>query len=487
MLALALAGCQVVAADTYYVAPAGNDGWPGTLNQPWRTIQRAADTLAPGDTVYVKAGIYSERVTPSISGSAGNVITYAAYQNDLVTIDGSAVALPSWGGGLFEISGLSYITVSGLRVVNVGPGDNDVGILVDSSDHVVISNCSTYNTASSGIAAWDSSDIVIADNEVELACNDGEQECITVANTDVFEIRNNHVHHGGPGSIGGEGIDAKDGSRNGKVFGNHVHHINRLGIYVDSWDKHTYAIEVYGNVAHHCAGDGFALAAENGGLLEDVVVFNNIAYANDHVGLTVGGWGEPGASHPMSDITVVNNTFHDNGRAGWGGGILIDNPEVTGLVIRNNICSENSDFQIANEAFAPNPTVDHNLIDGTQAYTGAVNGADHQTGDPRFADAANADYHLLDGSPAIDNGSSTGAPVVDFDGSPRPFGAGHDIGAFEYGPSLFADGFESGDTGAWSSTAPRMSGGTAGRGDPEPLIVRAGIGLDVSGSSEKGR
>ena len=452
--AVALAACHAAAADTYYVAPGGNNGWPGTEGQPWATIQHAAETLTPGDLVYIKGGTYTERVTPSNSGSAGNVITYAAYQSDLVTIDGSGIALPSWGGGLFGISGLSYITVKGLRVINAGPGDNDVGILVDSSNNVVISNCSTYNTTSSGIAAWNSTNITIAGNEVELACNDGEQECITVANTDTFVIRNNHVHHGGPGSIGGEGIDAKDGSRNGKVFANHVHHINRLGIYVDSWDKHTYAIEVYGNLAHHCAGDGFALAAENGGLLEAVGVFNNIAYANDNVGLTIGGWGEPGATHPMTGITVINNTFHGNGTAGWGGGILIDNPEVTGLVIRNNICSENSDFQIANEASAPAPIVDHNLIDGTQSYSGAINGSNYQTGDPLFFDWTGADYHVLMGSPAIDTGSLTDAPVDDYDGSPRPQGAGYDIGSFEYGSHVFADGFESGDFGAWSSTAP---------------------------------
>ncbi len=38
------------------------------------------------------------------------------------------------------------------------------------------------------------------------------------------------------------------------------------------------------------------------------------------------------------------------------------------------------------------------------------------------------DYRLQPGSPAIDAGTSVGAPVVDIEGPPRPFGAGIDIG-----------------------------------------------------------
>lgn len=113
------------------------------------------------------------------------------------------------------------------------------------------------------------------------------------------------------------------------------------------------------------------------------------------------------------------NTFHDNGQAGWGGGILVDNSEVIGLVIRNNICSQNSDFQIADEASAPHPTIDHNLIDGTQNYAGAINGTDSQTGDPLFADATAADYHIQLGSPARDNGSAAGAPAMGGRGASR--------------------------------------------------------------------
>jgi hypothetical protein len=50
-----------------------------------------------------------------------------------------------------------------------------------------------------------------------------------------------------------------------------------------------------------------------------------------------------------------------------------------------------------------------------------------------FVDAAANDYHLSATSPAIDVGSSLGAPNVDLEGNGRPFGSAHDVGAYEFG------------------------------------------------------
>ena len=50
-----------------------------------------------------------------------------------------------------------------------------------------------------------------------------------------------------------------------------------------------------------------------------------------------------------------------------------------------------------------------------------------------LVDAAANDYHLSAASPAIDAGSSLGAPNADIEGNGRPFGSAHDIGAYEFG------------------------------------------------------
>ncbi len=416
---------------TYYVATSGSNANLGTEAQPWRTIQKAAITLIAGDTVYVKAGTYRERVVSRNSGNRGNYIAYTAYPGDTVTIDGTGIAMGRWDG-LFDVTDRSYIKISGFRITNSA----SAGIFAYDSSHITINKNYTYNTFSSGIGIWCGDNIIIDGNEVELACNDGPQECITVAVTDTFEIKNNHVHHGGPGTHGGEGIDVKHGSSNGKVYQNHVHDIpNRQGIYVDAWDKHTYNIDVFRNIVHDCATEGFAVASEAGGLLENVIIHNNIAYNNGSVGITIAGWGQSAVEHPMKNIKVINNTFYNNGRDDWGGGIIVANPNAENVVIRNNICSQNLSFQIAVEpdVSAANLTVDHNLIDGYREYPwGEICGSDYVEGNSMFINPSKADFHLKEDSPAIDNGSAVDAPGDDFDGNPRSQGAGYDIGAFEF-------------------------------------------------------
>jgi len=74
---------------TFLVAPSGSDANPGTPKQPFRTIQRAADVMRPGDTCFVRAGVYRETVRPACSGDQDAPITFAAYQDEKVVISGA--------------------------------------------------------------------------------------------------------------------------------------------------------------------------------------------------------------------------------------------------------------------------------------------------------------------------------------------------------------------------------------------------------------
>jgi parallel beta-helix repeat protein len=382
---------------TYYVDKDGDDANPGTEDAPWLTIQKAADTAQAGDTVYIKAGTYREWVSARNSGSEGDYISFAAYPGDTVTINGSDIDL-SYAHGLFEIHSKSYIKVSGLRLLYARHG---YGILVDSSDHVTVENCYTYDTYSSGIHIVSSSDITIDGNEVEYASHGGGHECITVRLTDGFEISNNHVHDAYKGDeSGGEGIDVKQGCSNGKIHHNLVHDTARQGIYVDAWDSGATDIEVYGNLVYDSSGGGITVGSEKQGAVSNISIHDNVVYDCDR-GITIATSGivpgtsdyEIGYAGPMSNIRVVDNTVYNCGRIWYAGsgGIYGAHDKVTHVVIRNNIVSGCRNYQIA-RCTEGDYVVDHNVIDGPNSYDwdwhgmswSATDGEDGGVGGPLF-------------------------------------------------------------------------------------------------------
>ncbi len=77
-------------------------------------------------------------------------------------------------------------------------------------------------------------------------------------------------------------------------------------------------------------------------------------------------------------------------------------------------------------------TEDYNLFFNNLTNTvGVASGGHSLIGDPKFVDPLHGNYHLQFGSAAIDRGVDAGVNT-DLDGNPRPFGAGFDIGAYEY-------------------------------------------------------
>lgn len=146
-------------------------------------------------------------------------------------------------------------------------------------------------------------------------------------------------------------------------------------------------------------------------------------------------------------VYILNNTFADNEtflNGNIGGLNLDDGTSLPGAVVVNNIFWGNEGVD-----FWGDPSVfSHNVIED---LAGGANGPNNLQVDPLFS-GEQGDHRLQLESPARDSGTDLAPflPLFDLLGVPRPQNL-YDRGAFEY-PGFFADGFESGDTSAWSAT-----------------------------------
>ena len=73
----------------YFVSPNGSDNNPGSIARPFKTIQKCAELVRPGETCWLRKGVYRETVRPKFSGTSSKLITFAAYQKEPVTISGT--------------------------------------------------------------------------------------------------------------------------------------------------------------------------------------------------------------------------------------------------------------------------------------------------------------------------------------------------------------------------------------------------------------
>ncbi|CAI6083108.1 fibronectin type III domain-containing protein [Cohnella sp. JJ-181] len=77
------------AGTTYIVATTGSDANPGTVSQPFKTIQHCADVAVAGDVCQVRAGTYRETVIVPHSGSSGSPIVFQNYGTEQAIISGT--------------------------------------------------------------------------------------------------------------------------------------------------------------------------------------------------------------------------------------------------------------------------------------------------------------------------------------------------------------------------------------------------------------
>ncbi len=124
-------GMQIFAAE-FFVAPRGDDSASGTLDAPFASVQRAQKAAAPGDTVWIRGGIYAmsgaqiaeERrgqahvTLLEKNGTAAKPIRFWAYRDEQPVFDFSAVKPAGLRVTAFYVTG-SWLHLRGLTVIGV--------------------------------------------------------------------------------------------------------------------------------------------------------------------------------------------------------------------------------------------------------------------------------------------------------------------------------------------------------------------------------
>ena len=184
-------------AATYYVSPTGDDDAPGTQTLPWRTIQKAAESLVPGDTAIVLSGTYREQVFVECSGTRENPITLQAKGKVVVSAKGQK------SNNVFYIENKSHLRIIGFEICDLQTKDGSgiryegTGSGLEFRDNHIHD---MHGKNATGIVVYGTDQkvpvtgLVIAGNRIH-DCDAAPSEAIAVnGNVDGFLIENNHVH-----------------------------------------------------------------------------------------------------------------------------------------------------------------------------------------------------------------------------------------------------------------------------------------------------
>ena len=520
-LLLLLAGClafsHAAQAQTYYVSKSGSDSNSGlSATASWLTIGHAALQAKAGSTVYVGAGTYHESVAFANSGTASAPIVFDG--QGVAIVDGSTgvpcCTTPSFvtsnnflccnTQGLFNIgasAGVNHLTIKRFTLQNYissSVSDVPVGVLIAGSGTGIrvhnntIKNIQTTagkNGNAYGIGVFGTSatplSVTVSGNTV-TGCLTGESETTTFnGNVQNFVVSNNTIYDNdniGMDAIGFEkvGPTGFDQAMNGDVFGNLIYNnsakdnpgegkqFDQDGLYCDGCTNVTFERNtLYGNDL------GIEATSEIAGQVgSNVIIRNNLIYANNSNGISVGGYAKTGTGG-STDITIVNNSLYDNDTKKTGSGEFQIQYRATGIVFENNIVDAGAQGLFIhgyvagsgvtanyNDYYTAGKATTFELNNKTYATFAAYQAATQQDSNSVFAKpdyttlpactstkesspptpvttcSPTPNFDLSAGSPALNTGNaglgSADFGTVDFNGNPRVNSKGEiNIGAYE--------------------------------------------------------
>ncbi|MGB2863520.1 MAG: DUF1565 domain-containing protein [Sedimentisphaerales bacterium] len=380
-------------------APGAADTNPGTEEKPFKTVQHAANAAQPGDTVYVMAGKYDERVNVKSGGSEGKPVAFVAMPRRSATVGGFDLEASYIRVEGFEITADKPATAVQLRASHCEILDNYIHDMMVAVNGTVGKPSADGNTRDYSAVAHNR----IAYNKV-YHCEYG-----FILGGEDWLVENNEVSRlfmYAPGNR----YDDCDYSR---FFGkgciqryNYYHGSTRQEIktaHVDCLQTFTNNGEIAMDLLfeYNTCFDFHQMcmveSAPHIGSVRGWTFRHNIISANSPS--MRGGWG-PDIIQTI-DVTIENCTISTVNWATIG----LRGKESTGGLIRNNIlCEAQRAVVHGDQDFsAANPVMEYNLTFKTAPL---ASGTNINGKDPFFVDPKQRDFRLRKGSPAIGAGKS---------------------------------------------------------------------------------
>jgi parallel beta-helix repeat protein len=283
LASFAMVAVSHASAATYYVSPTGSDSNAGTLSAPWKTVQKAMNTMVAGDSAYLRAGTYQEATGVSCttgsgynslfwshSGTSSAPITISGYPGEessvviktKVRLDGSWLVLKN------------LVVDKNTAMSNDGTCDGDVDVAVDAPNNQV-NHTEIRNSNMSGIY---------------LTSADGAQ------------ILRNYIHDNGTHTNLDHGIYWHDGS-GGTIANNLIVH------------NYAFGIQMYPSPSGQVISQNTITASGRAGVILDgaqnIAVVNNISAWNTEEGIRTGSGGCTGTPGCFADDNVLYGNSAD--------------------------------------------------------------------------------------------------------------------------------------------------------------------------------
>lgn len=397
----------IESGETMYVSPTGSDDWDGSLDFPWRTINKANQMLLPGQTVAVRAGIYQETIAPINSGNPGNFITYKNYPNETVGIENVTNGA--------NLDNKEHILIDGFNINNV----SSRWCRLLNANNNIIQNCNMNGCNGwSGIILYKSKYNRILSNTIE-----GADDSLYILEQSMYNLVEGNefgdARHGCIDIVGPTGsVEFGNGPCYNIIRDNYLHNKLHTSFQLEM-NSYRNLIEnniiVNSDTTVHGNGPGLQLDASAN------IVRNNIIINNYNEGMAVNAYYYSGTFKPCNYNKIYNNVIYGNDK-----GHLTNTTEIIhDNIFKNNIYFHNNAEAIyfwSNDAANKNNIFTHNIIMNNVPGENAVIWIgqprtlawmqsnhpdlffDNLEQDPLFTNPGNGDFTLQPGSPAIDAG-----------------------------------------------------------------------------------